>query len=276
MRESEAIERLRRIATDPSGARPARRCGAVRRAGHHPRQHRRGRPLPAVRSAGERRLEAGRGEPVRPRGQGRDARRGLAVADPLAATASGRAEFIDGVEAACDSYGLPLIGGDTIALPAGAPRVLGLTAIGRAGTAVPDRSGGKPGDGLWLVGNARRCGRRPRAVARGQERGRTAGRCLPPAGAAARRRAGARAACARDDGRVGRPAARRAADGRGERLRRSHRSRLAALVGRVRGTPAATISRRGCSPPPAATIMRCSPRFRPMIRQHFLYLPGRQ
>src|SRR5687767_13768685 len=34
--------------------------------------------------------------------------------------------FIDGVEAACDSYGLPLIGGDTIALPAGAPRVLGL------------------------------------------------------------------------------------------------------------------------------------------------------
>ena len=62
------------------------------------------------------------------------------------------AEFIGGVEAACASFGLPLIGGDTIALPPGTPRVLGLTAIGRAGARVPDRSGGKPGDGLWLVG----------------------------------------------------------------------------------------------------------------------------
>ena len=61
-------------------------------------------------------------------------------------------EFIAGIGAACDTYGLALIGGDTIALPAGAPRVLGLTAIGRAGAKVPDRAGGKPGDGLWLVG----------------------------------------------------------------------------------------------------------------------------
>jgi thiamine-monophosphate kinase len=63
------------------------------------------------------------------------------------------AGFIGGVEAACESYGLQLIGGDTIALPDGAPRVLGLTAIGRAGNSVPDRSGGRPGDGLWLVGD---------------------------------------------------------------------------------------------------------------------------
>jgi thiamine-monophosphate kinase len=60
--------------------------------------------------------------------------------------------FLSGIEAACESYGLPLIGGDTIALPVGAPRVLGLTAIGRAGKEVPDRAGGKPGDHLWLVG----------------------------------------------------------------------------------------------------------------------------
>lgn len=60
--------------------------------------------------------------------------------------------FIDGVEAACESYGLPLIGGDTIALPQGAPRVLGLTAIGRAGERVPSRSGASPGDRLWVVG----------------------------------------------------------------------------------------------------------------------------
>ena len=61
-------------------------------------------------------------------------------------------EFLTGVEHACESYGLPLIGGDTIALPSGAPRVLGLTAIGRAGPHVPDRAGCKPGDALWLVG----------------------------------------------------------------------------------------------------------------------------
>ena len=60
--------------------------------------------------------------------------------------------FLGGVEAACESYGLPLLGGDTIALPAGSPRVLGLTAIGRAGAHVPDRAGAKPGDALWLVG----------------------------------------------------------------------------------------------------------------------------
>ena len=60
--------------------------------------------------------------------------------------------FLDGIEAACESYGLALVGGDTIALPPGAPRVFGLTAIGRTGGKVPLRSGGKDGDILWLVG----------------------------------------------------------------------------------------------------------------------------
>ncbi len=60
--------------------------------------------------------------------------------------------FLTGVEAACTSYGLPLIGGDTIALPDGAPRVFGLTAIGRAGARTPSRGGASPGDRLWLVG----------------------------------------------------------------------------------------------------------------------------
>ena len=59
--------------------------------------------------------------------------------------------FLGGIEAACESYGLPLIGGDTIALPEFSPRVLGLTAIGHAGTRVPDRAGAKAGDSLWLV-----------------------------------------------------------------------------------------------------------------------------
>jgi thiamine-monophosphate kinase len=61
-------------------------------------------------------------------------------------------DFLTGIEAACESYGLPLIGGDTIALPIGAPRVLGLTAFGRPNGRVPARAGGKDGDALWLVG----------------------------------------------------------------------------------------------------------------------------
>jgi thiamine-monophosphate kinase len=60
--------------------------------------------------------------------------------------------FLDGIEAAAETYAMPLIGGDTIALPDSAPRVLGLTAIGRAGPAVPSRSGAQPGDQLWVVG----------------------------------------------------------------------------------------------------------------------------
>jgi len=59
--------------------------------------------------------------------------------------------FLDGIAAAAETYGMPLIGGDTIALPAGAPRVLGLTAIGRAGR-TPERSGARAGDALWVVG----------------------------------------------------------------------------------------------------------------------------
>jgi thiamine-monophosphate kinase len=62
------------------------------------------------------------------------------------------AAFVDGIGAACANFGLALIGGDTIALPSGAPRVFGLTAIGRAGPRTPSRSGGRSGDRLWLAG----------------------------------------------------------------------------------------------------------------------------
>ena len=81
-------------------------------------------------------------------------------AEPLAAllslTLAGdgewEARFLDGLESALAEFGLALIGGDTIALPTGAPRVLGLTAIGRAGPRTPSRGGGQLGDRLWLVG----------------------------------------------------------------------------------------------------------------------------
>jgi thiamine-monophosphate kinase len=61
-------------------------------------------------------------------------------------------KFLGGVAAACETYDIALVGGDTIALPEGALRVLGLTAIGRGGESIPSRAGGRAGDCLWLVG----------------------------------------------------------------------------------------------------------------------------
>jgi thiamine-monophosphate kinase len=60
--------------------------------------------------------------------------------------------FLDGLKQALSEFGMTLIGGDTIALPDGAPRVLGMTALGKAGAATPARSGAKAGDILWLAG----------------------------------------------------------------------------------------------------------------------------
>jgi thiamine-monophosphate kinase len=82
-------------------------------------------------------------------------------AEPIAAllslTLSGdgdwEARFLDGLEQALDEFSLALVGGDTVALSKGAPRVLGLTAIGRAGSHMPSRAAGRAGDRLWLVGN---------------------------------------------------------------------------------------------------------------------------
>ena len=60
--------------------------------------------------------------------------------------------FVAGLGTALGAFGLPLLGGDTIALPPGASRVLGLTAIGVAQGPVPSRGGARPGDRLWVSG----------------------------------------------------------------------------------------------------------------------------
>ena len=60
--------------------------------------------------------------------------------------------FVAGLGTALRAFGLPLLGGDTIALPGGAPRLLGLTAIGTADGPVPSRGGARPGDQLWVSG----------------------------------------------------------------------------------------------------------------------------
>jgi thiamine-monophosphate kinase len=62
------------------------------------------------------------------------------------------AAFATGLETASKALGLALLGGDTVAMPAGAPRALGLTAIGEAQGQVPSRAGAKAGDLIWVSG----------------------------------------------------------------------------------------------------------------------------
>jgi thiamine-monophosphate kinase len=63
----------------------------------------------------------------------------------------GSERFVEGLADALDHYGVPLLGGDTVA--GGHPRTFGLTAIGRAThRPVPSRAGAQPGDAPWVTG----------------------------------------------------------------------------------------------------------------------------
>ncbi len=57
-----------------------------------------------------------------------------------------------GLTLAVNHFGVALIGGDTVAMPGGAPITLGLTAIGQAGPKTPSRSGARPGDAVYVAG----------------------------------------------------------------------------------------------------------------------------
>src|SRR5690606_14592231 len=61
------------------------------------------------------------------------------------------AAFLGGLADILGRYAMPLLGGDTVAMPAGAPRSFSLTAIGRAANP-PSRSGARAGDALWVTG----------------------------------------------------------------------------------------------------------------------------
>jgi len=64
------------------------------------------------------------------------------------------AAFVEGLDLALRRFGVILLGGDTVRVPAGAPRSFGLTAIGRAPPGgAPSRAGAKPGDQLWVTGS---------------------------------------------------------------------------------------------------------------------------
>ena len=81
-------------------------------------------------------------------------------AEPLgalvgASLGEGDADFLSGLREALSVYGLPLLGGDTIA--ATGPSTFGLTAIGRATYCpVPNRNGARSGDAIYLTGTVGR------------------------------------------------------------------------------------------------------------------------
>ncbi|HVF94762.1 MAG TPA: thiamine-phosphate kinase [Sphingomonas sp.] len=61
------------------------------------------------------------------------------------------AAFLAGLAEILAAHDCPLIGGDTVTLPRGAPRILTVTAFGRNALA-PLRSGARPGDMLYVTG----------------------------------------------------------------------------------------------------------------------------
>ena len=60
--------------------------------------------------------------------------------------------FVAGLGAALGAFGVQLLGGDTVSVPEGSARVLGMTALGEAAGAVPSRGGAQAGDQLWVSG----------------------------------------------------------------------------------------------------------------------------
>jgi thiamine-monophosphate kinase len=64
--------------------------------------------------------------------------------------ASWDSAFVKGLERTLAAFRIPLLGGDTVR--GAGPRTLALTAIGEADGRVPSRSGGRPGDHLWVSG----------------------------------------------------------------------------------------------------------------------------
>lgn len=78
--------------------------------------------------------------------------------------------FVEGLERALTTFGVALLGGDTVSSPPGSPRTLGLTAIGEATAPVPSRSGARAGDLLWVSGSIGDAGA-GLAIAKGERNG---------------------------------------------------------------------------------------------------------
>jgi thiamine-monophosphate kinase len=77
---------------------------------------------------------------------------GMLAGYTLSGAADRDAAFVRGLGEAIRVLDIPLLGGDTVSVPAGTPRSFGLTAIGRSEGPVPSRSGARDGDTLWVSG----------------------------------------------------------------------------------------------------------------------------
>ena len=79
--------------------------------------------------------------------------------------------FLRGLAEVLERFGVALAGGDTVAVPPGTPRTLGLTAIGRAPSGgAPARRGARSGDMLFIAGTIGDAGV-GLAIARGEVEG---------------------------------------------------------------------------------------------------------
>ena len=76
---------------------------------------------------------------------------GVLMGYALTGDAAWDAAFVGGLKRVLDHFQVPLLGGDTVSLAPGAPRVFGLTAIGEAAGA-PSRGGAHAGDALFATG----------------------------------------------------------------------------------------------------------------------------
>lgn len=83
------------------------------------------------------------------------------------------AAFVAGLAEVLARFDVPLLGGDTVRMPDGAPRAHGMTAIGEAHPGgMPSRSGARAGDLLYVTGQIGAAGL-GLAMARGEREGRT-------------------------------------------------------------------------------------------------------
>jgi len=96
---------------------------------------------------------------------------GVLLGYALAAEEEQDAAFVAGLRDALGAFSVPLLGGDTVRIPAGAPRAHGMTAIGTAPPhGAPHRSGARPRDVLYMTGQVGAAGL-GLAIARGEREG---------------------------------------------------------------------------------------------------------
>ena len=96
---------------------------------------------------------------------------GVLLGYPLAADEAQDAAFVAGLREALAAFSAPLLGGDTVRMPDGAPRAYGMTAIGSAPPhGAPQRSGARAKDVLYVTGEVGAAGL-GLAVARGEREG---------------------------------------------------------------------------------------------------------